>query len=453
MFTMHIRLTSHWLYIGFFLVLFSGGCTHDPKVISAPLDESLLHLLEQVSPTGKMDHFILPTGQNLSQIPQDPKNPLNAAKIELGKMLFFETGMAVEPKHPSGLGTYSCATCHTPEACFRIGRVQGIADGAAGFGMNGDERILLSEYQISELDVQGARPLSVLNVCAVINTMWAGPFGSDGANVGTESHWVGDFASNYTGYKALEAQNIVGMKTHRLNMTPELAEAFGYTELFNEAFPDFPENERISRLTASLAISAYLRTLNTTDAPFQRWVRGYMDAMTPAEKRGAILFFGKANCTRCHFEANLGSNTFHALGVSDLYFCTDAVGTGPTEARNQGRALFTQDDSDRFRFRVPQLYNLKDATVFFHGSSKLSLEDVIAYKCAAVSENPNIPNDRLSPFFQPLDLTPEERQDLLAFLRDGLYDPNIQRFVPTSVGSGNCFPNNDPVSRAELGCQ
>ena len=447
------NLNWRQLYIGVFCILFLGSCTHDPVITIAPLDVTLREKLESVSPTGSMEYYILPMSSNLSQIPQDPKNPLTPEKVELGKFLFFETGMAIEPKHPSGLGTFSCATCHTPEAGFRIGRFQGIADGAMGFGQKGDYRLMHDDYIVSELDVQGIRPLSVLNVSMVTNTMWAGPFGADGNNVGTEDRWVGDFATNFTGYKALEAQNIVGMKTHRLNITPEMAEAFGYTELFNKAFAEFPENERITQLTASLAISAYLRTLTTTQAPFQRWVRGFMDEMTPAQKRGAILFFDKANCARCHFEPNLGSNTFHALGVKDLFECEGSVGTGPQEARNNGRFLFTGNASDQYRFRVPQLYNLKDAPVYFHGSSKTSIEEVIDYKCAAVSENPNVPNEKLSPFFQPLNLTAEERQDLLEFIRDGLYDADISRFVPTSLGSGNCFPNNDPISRTELGCE
>lgn len=450
---MYTCLNCRLLYMAIFFIVFFGSCTHDPVITIAPLDVTLRSELEQVSPTGSMEYYILPMGSNLSQIPQDPKNPLTPEKVALGKFLFFETGMAIEPKYPSGLGTYSCATCHTPEAGFRIGRVQGIADGGMGFGQNGDERLMHGDYMVSELDVQGIRPLSVLNVCMVTNSMWAGPFGAEGNNVGTENLWVGDFASNFTGYKALEAQNIVGMKTHRLNITPEMAEAFGYTDLFNKAFAEFPENERITRLTASLAISAYLRTLTTTQAPFQRWVRGFMDEMTDGQKRGAILFFNKANCARCHNEPNLGSNTFHALGVSDLYECVEAVGTGPQEARNQGRSLFTGEENDQFRFRVPQLYNLKSAPVYFHGSSKTTLEEVIAYKCAAISENSNVPNDKLSPFFQPLDLTESERQDLLEFIRDGLFDAEFSRFVPTSIGSGNCFPNNDPISRVELGCE
>jgi cytochrome c peroxidase len=49
-------------------------------------------------------------------------------------------------------------------------------------------------------------------------------------------------------------------------------------------------------------------------------------------------------------------------------------------------------------------------------------------------------------------LSEEEKTALVAFIRDGLYDPNLDRFVPEEVLSGNCFPNNDPLSREQLGC-
>jgi cytochrome c peroxidase len=429
------------------------GCKHEAKFPEIPLDLTLRANLETLSPSGKLDHFLLPESTNLALIPQDPKNPLNKAKVDLGKMLFFEPGIGIEAKHPEGMRTYSCATCHTPEAGFRIGRFQGIADGAMGMGYQGDMRQIHSSYAISELDVQGARPLSVLNVSQVENTMWSGAFGSSGNNVGTESKWVGDFAANLEGFKALESQNFVGLVTHRQDINPQMAEAFGYTELFNEAFPELNPADRINRKTASLAISAYLRTLNTTKAPFQRWLRGFTDDMNDEQKKGAILFFGKANCARCHNGANLGGNTFHALGVKDLYQHTGTVGTDQTEKRNKGRAMFTQEENDLYKFRVPQLYNLKHSPFFFHGSSKSSLEEVIDYKCAAVSENENVPNDQLSPFFKPVTLTAEEKAQLIAFLRDGLYDAEFKRFVPEKVGSGLCFPNNDPISRVQMGCE
>jgi cytochrome c peroxidase len=435
------------------IIITLTGCKHEPFVEVQEIDEHLLEYIRSVAPDGDEGFYMLPSSESLFLLPQDPKNPLNQAKVQLGKMLFFEPGMGVDSKHDAGIQTYSCATCHTPEAGFRIGRAQGIADGAYGMGHLGDMRLIHQDYTISELDVQGARPLSVLNVGVVKNTMWSGAFGSDHNNVGTEAYWVGDFAFNYEGFHALESQNFSGLIVHRQDMYPSMAADFGYTDLFNAAFPELPESERITQRTASLAISAYLRTLYTTEAPFQRWLRGFRDEMTEDEKKGAILFFGKANCWRCHNEKNLGGDTFHRLGVKDLYEHPESVGFGPSEGRNFGRAFLTKQPEDFYKFRVPQLYNMKNAPVFFHGSSKNSLEEVVDYKLAATSENANVTNDMLSPLFEPVTLTAQEKAQLIQFLKNALHDPNINRFVPESVGSGMCFPNNDPISKAQMGCE
>jgi cytochrome c peroxidase len=429
------------------------ACKHDPFIADDPLDDLLLAHLGAVAPDGDPGYFVLPDPDNLAGLPQDPKNPLNRAKVQLGKMLFFEPGIGVDALYPSGFQTYSCATCHTPEVGFRIGRAQGIADGAMGFGHLGDFRTIHQDYTVSEVDVQGARPLSVLNVGVVKNTMWSGAFGSEHNNVGTEHHWVGDFAFNFEGFHALEAQNFSGLIVHRQDINPQMAEQFGYTQLFHEAFGELPAEERINQRTASLAISAYLRTLYTVDAPFQRWLKNDRRAMTDDEKRGAILFFGKAGCWRCHNEKNLGGDTFHRLGVKDLYQHPEAVGFGPEEGRNFGRAFLTHDPEDFYKFRVPQLYNLQYAPVFFHGGSANSLEEVLEYKLAARSENPNIPDAMLSPFFQAIELTEAEKSQMLAFLKRALHDTAIlTKGVPDSIGSGLCFPNNDPMSRLHMGC-
>jgi cytochrome c peroxidase len=52
----------------------------------------------------------------------------------------------------------------------------------------------------------------------------------------------------------------------------------------------------------------------------------------------------------------------------------------------------------------------------------------------------------------PQNLSEKEIEDLVAFLKNGLYDPDLIRYQPESIPSGQCFPNNDPVSREDLGC-
>lgn len=429
------------------------ACKHDP--LWNPLDFELRTAIFEKSQTGSADYFILPESDDLARIPQSSANPLTFAKIELGKMLFFESAFGVEAKHNSGVATFSCASCHVPAAGFRPNRMQGIADGAYGFGDNGEARQKLAEYAVQEIDAQGARPLSVLNVAFVTNSMWNGSFGSDGVNAGTEALW-GVFdpgtAINQQRLGTLEGQNIEGLKTHRLLYNRDLVEFYGYKAHFDAAFGDLPEEQRYTRTTASFAISAYLRQLLCTEAPFQRWLKGEENAMTEEQKRGALLFFGKAGCVRCHKEPNLGSMTFHALGVEDL-FENGGLKTDVNDRRNLGRGGFTGKTEDMYKFRVPQLYNLGDSGPYFHGSSKQTLREVLNYFNDGVPENPRVPESQLSAFFHPLNLSTAEMDDLEAFIRDGLRDPNLQRYVPKKVLSGFCFPNNDVQSRKDLGCE
>lgn len=428
------------------IVLVVFACTH--KTLSTA-DKELAAVI------GDRSKYILPNSTDFANIPQSPSNPLTEAKVKLGKLLFFEPAFGNEAKRYEGRYTFTCSTCHVPSAGFRPARMQGIADGGYGYGIQGEARIKNPLYETDSIDAQGARPLSMLNVAYVTNSMWNGSFGSDHVNEGTESLW-GHFdpatAINNERLGSLEGQNIEGLKTHRMLYTAETVAANGYTQLFDEAFPDVPVSERYTRKTASFAISAYLRTLMTNQAPFQLWLKGDENAMTEEQKRGAILFFGKVGCSSCHSEPNLGSITFAGLGLSDL-FENGGIKTSINDRRNLGRGGFTGNEEDMFKFRVPQLYNLGDSGPYFHGGSKQTLEDVVRYFNNGIPENPRVPQSQISEFLRPLGMTEEEIQDLTAFLQDGLRDPDLQRFVPTSVLSGMCFPNNDPLSKADMNCE
>lgn len=443
---------SRFLITALFISLLVS-CSKDTVFDRTELNVELKRLMSSASPSGNYAYYEVPGETDLSLFPQDARNPLTPAKVELGKMLFYETALGVEARFPQGIGTYSCATCHIPEAGFRPGAPQGVADGGEGFGINGENRLRVREYGENDLDVQSARPLSLINVAFVTNTFWNGQFGGAGVNTGTEDVWDlhEDTEDNHLGYEAIETQNFEGLKTHRIQVTRELADQLGYTEMFNEAFPEMDESERYSRFSASLAISAFIRTINSSQAPFQDFIRGNHDAMSEEEKHGAILFFGKARCSNCHYEKNLGSMEFHALGVKDM-FQRPSFNASAEDRRNLGRGGFTLDEDDNFKFRVPQLYNLADAPFYFHGASKLALNDVIDYKLAAQSENNRVANDRLSEKFKPVDLSEGEKSALLQFLSRSLRDPNLVRFKPERILSGNCFPNNDYQSKIDLGC-
>ncbi len=435
------------------LVIYS--CAQDKVYLDTPIDQLLTHTLNKASKTGEAAFFILPSGSDYSAIPQDSHNPITEEKIKLGKMLFFETGLALSSAKEAGHKTYSCASCHVPSAGFRPGSAQGIADGGVGFGRNGENRSKIDAYREWELDVQGVRPLSVLNVAFVENTTWDGRFGGAGVNVNTAHRWSEENGTelNNEGLAALETQNIEGLNVHRMEITTEVLDDYGYRAYFDEAFSEYPEEERYSKETASFAISAYLRTLLTNEAPFQHYLNGDKQALTEQEKKGALLFFGKAKCFYCHREKNLGANEFYAIGVKDLYETGKAFDTSIEDSSNLGRGGFTGRAEDDYKFKIPQLYNLGDAPFYFHGSSFTDLREVVEYFNNGIPENANVPPQQIAQQFRPLGMTQEEVDDLTAFLENGLQDPDLNRYVPDEVLSGFCFPNNDVFSRIELGCR
>ena len=436
------------------LLLFLSSCRRDKVQLATQTDVQLENAIKKYSASGELEHFILPESNDYSNIPSSPENPITPVKVALGKFLFFETGLGLSPMQSIGEGTYSCSSCHIPSAGFRPGRLQGIGEGGVGFGLNGEEREMNTLYTPEQLDVQGARPLSVLNAAYVTNALWNGQFGGGGVNEGTESVWKEENGTNinHLGYGGLESQNIESLHLHRMVINKDVVDSLGYTPYFESAFSDFPESERYSDKAASFALAAYLRTLLTNRAPFQDYLKGNKEALNEQEKRGAMLFFGDAKCAACHSGPSLSAMNFYALGVKDLYETGEAFNTSADDPRNLGRGGFTENPDDMYKFKVPQLYNLKDTPFYFHGSSKTTLHEVVEYFNDAEIENANVPESQIPPLFQPLGLSQTDVDDLVAFLENGLHDPDLKRYEPDYILSGYCFPNNDTQSKIDIGC-
>lgn len=433
----------------FFTILFFS-CTQDK--IGNPLDSQIKGALDRLSETNSYDYYIFPESDDVISLPnQDPNNPITLDKIKLGQLLFHETGLAQGASQEISLETYSCSSCHISSAGFTPGRMQGIADGGLGYG---DDRELWQSYDENEIDAQGLRPLTILNVGYMKNTLWSGLFGAHGVNEGTEHLWGNDPLSevNHLGLAALETQNIEGMGLHRLEITDKVLDEYGYREYFDKCFPEFPIEERYSVKAASFALGAYLRSVLANEAPLQKYLKGDNSALTEMQKRGALIFLGKARCSTCHNSPSFGNTEFHALGTRDLYHQNGALNTDEADGRNLGRGFFTGVEEDNYAFKVPQLYNIVDYTHFFHGSSKSTVREVVEFKIKAQSENENVANKKLSPYFKELRLSENEVNELIDFLENGLRDPDLKRYVPEEVLSGNCFPNNDPFSIFQTGC-
>ncbi|HMB93677.1 MAG TPA: cytochrome c peroxidase [Rhodothermales bacterium] len=453
------RLQCPLLLSTLLLALLATGCDlfADNEMPSTALDDELHDQLQEAADGAGIDFFLLPASEDFSRIPQDPNNPLTADKVALGKVLFQETGLLTDPKRPEGRFTASCASCHHAQAGFQANLPQGIGDGGIGFGQFGEERRNDPAYG-TDLDVQPIRSPTTLNSAYQRLMLWNGQFGAVGDNIGTEAQWTEGTpkAVNHLGFHGLESQAIGSLSVHRMATIDSslVYDNATYRQLFAAAFAGVPEQERITVKHVGLALAAYERTLLANSSPFQRWLRGETGAMTAQEKRGAVLFFGKAGCVGCHTGPALNSETFHALGMDDLAGA-GVYGTFSAaiqEATRRGRGGFTQRAADDYKFKTPQLYNLTDSPFYGHGAQFHSLEEVVVYKNRAEASQHDVPEAQLAAEFKPLGLTEQEVADLVAFLKDALYDPDLMRYVPESLPTGQCFPVNDATARQDLGC-
>lgn len=423
--------------------------TTEPNQLDAALEDALVNASNGV---GK-SYYRFPNA--LQEIPQDPNNPLTEAKVALGKLLYHETGMAINPKREEGRFTYSCSSCHHAPGGFQACMPQGISEGGMGFGLNGEGRYPNPHYSVAELDIQPIRTPSMLNIAYQTNILWNGQFGGTHLNEGTEASWGATTPKvwNHLGYEGTETQAIAGIKVHRLGMPEDLFVTTEYRQMFYDAFGQVGDDTLRSNVYMGLAIGAYERTVLASQAPFQKWLAGDVNALSDQEKEGAIVFFTKGECSSCHNGPALNSMEFYALGVNDL----DGPGvyqTDPIDLNiNRGRGGFTGNSEDDYKFKVPQLYNLVQSRFYGHGAGFRSVEEVVRYKNKAVPQNATVPPSQLAAQFHPLQLTEKEIQDLTAFIEYGLYDRNLNRYVPSSIPSGNCFPNNDYRSAVDRGCQ
>jgi len=389
----------------------------------------------------KINYFRLPNSTSLSEIPADPRNPLTSDKVRLGQLLFHETALTINPVNPKHWQQGSCSSCHFAQAGFRSNLLQGLGVGGLGFNKfrHRDPEVLSTEIDKLKILVP-----SVLNSAYQEIKPWDGRAGITGPNRGEPQ--IQKFDINRLKLQGLEAQSIEGLEFHRMG-TAQIATIQEYKELFAKAFPTDPDlgSGVDSRVKAGLAISAYERTLLANQAPFQRWLRGDESAMSLEELRGAGTFF-RSSCVQCHTGPNLAKTEFHAIGFADH----------PREVSglNLGRGVVTQSSKDDFKFKVPQLYNLVDSSPYGHGGSFKTIREIVEYFDKGVPQSLVAQySNNLSIWFKPLNLSEKEIDDLTTFLETGLRDPNLIRYVPEKLPSGLCFPNNDPESRKQLGCE
>ncbi len=333
----------------------------------------------------------LPPGFPRPVVP--PENPMSAAKVELGRHLFYDRRLS------SG-GHFACATCHRQELAFTDGRARSL--GATG-----------------TLHPRGA--MSLVGVAYNDSFAWADP-----------------------SLRSLEDQARVPMfnrdpveldvEGDGTAMVARLARDPRYEAMFTDAFPTHGPGERISVDTVIQAIAAFERTLISGDSAYDRRVRlDQRDAMSEAAKRGTRLFFEeRVGCFHCHSGFNFSGPTtaspqrrrleldaaFHNTG---LYNLGRRGGLYPED--NIGLAEHTGRRRHVGRFRAPTLRNVALTAPYMHDGSIATLEGVIEHYAAGgrtIEAGPYAgvgrDNPRKSPLVKGFRLTGTDGADLVAFL-------------------------------------
>lgn len=314
--------------------------------------------------------------------PLPASKPGNPAMIELGKQLFFDNRL-------SGDWGVSCASCHDPE--------KGWGDGLA-----------LSLGYPSTLYFRNAP--GIINARHRNRFMWDGRL--DGNDAGTlvrdkvtEAHFM-----NADGRLVQE----------RLKQIP------GYVTLWEQAFGKGKDPYGPAMFNV---VGEFIKSLESTNVPFDRFVRGDTDAIDARARKGYALFTGKAGCLQCHNGPLASDGELHRLGVPEnpdvlrsaersitmlRHYATSGMPNYMAARSDVGAFAITKVAADRSKFLTPSLRELKYTAPYMHNGIFATLDDVIEFYNKGGGENSEL---------QPLQLSGEEAAALKAFLLTLSGDP------------------------------
>lgn len=409
------------------------------------------------------------TGHAQSLVERRLGRQIDQRLVRVGQLLWFDPIIALSDDN-------ACAGCHSPTHGF--GDTQSIAIGIESNGVVGPGRAGPRNMR---------RSPTVINSALYPNLMWnsrfvarsGDPFDSSAgfgfpAPEGDTLSYLPHLLTAQAFIPPTERTEAAGFAftgdndairaevVRRLNGTP------AYRTLFGRAFADVRAGAPITTEMFASALAEFEFSLTFANAPIDRYARGELGALTADEKRGALLFFGRAGCVSCHAVAGGSNEMFsdfrtHVIGVPQIApQHTNNDFDGPGENEDFGREQATGDPADRYAFRTSPLRNVAVQPTFMHNGAYTSLEDAIRHHLdvrAALSAyspqsqgldadlaGPVGPSEpllaRLDPLLaQPVALTDEEFRQLVAFVRNGLLDPRarperLRRLVPKQLPSG-----------------
>jgi len=291
----------------------------------------------------------------LPPVPVPADNPMTAAKVELGKMLYFDRRVSKD-------GTLSCATCHDPQMAWAENRPT-----SAGIK-----------------DVHGEPRIGDRNSPTVINAAYATSQFWDGREPSLEAQAVGPVGN------PIEMGNSMEQVVADLSKIPE------YERRFQEVFGTGVTEEGFAK-----AIAAFERTILSGNSPYDKYQAGDKDALTEAQQRGLALF--EDNCSICHAPPLMSNYRFFNTGV----------GMDKPEP-DQGRMKVTGNQRDLGKFRVPALREVANTAPYFHDGSAETLQEAVALMAGGGQDNPNL--STMMKMLRGAELGDAEQADLVALL-------------------------------------
>lgn len=263
-------------------------------------------------------------------VPAD--NPLTAQKVELGRLLFFDTRLSKN-------NTIACASCHIPALAFTDG--QSVSSG------------------IHRLQGGRSAPASINRVFAKAQ-FW------DGRAATLEDQSVGPFVNPVEH----------GFMDHD-EMIAKMRTIDGYRRLFKEVFGGEITIDGVGK-----AIASFQRTILSGNSPADRFdLGGEAEALSPDAQQGLALFRGKARCTRCHSGFNFSDEKFHNLGIG-----------WDTNTVDLGRYLVTQNPEEIGAFKTPTLREIAHTAPYMHDGRFATLEEVVNFYNQGGIKNPHLDN-------------------------------------------------------------
>jgi len=213
------------------------------------------------------------------------------------------------------------------------------------------------------------------------------PLGWDGRNPSLEAQAKSSIMTGSMSLREAGTPVAVEVIEERIRSNAE------YREKFEKSLPGKP----ITIDTIATAIAAFERTIEPGIAPFDRWVEGDESAISEAAKRGFVTFNTKGGCVACHNGWRFTNDSFHDIG---------------TTTTDLGRGREKKDDvAMQYAFKTPSLRSVAVRAPYMHNGSTKTLDDVVRHY-----EKGGIDRPSRSPAIFPLDLTDQDRADLVAFM-------------------------------------